>query len=144
MKFLLAAVFAGVCFSSCVPLTPQGRIDRHPEKFSRLTSKQKELVTQGQIAPGMSPDAVWLAWGAPERNFEGAKEGKRTARWDYAASEAVYTTGIYGGYGRYGRYGHGRYYGSGFSLGPEIAYIPYRVASVWFVNERVEAWEHAR
>ncbi len=32
----------------------------------------------------------------------------------------------------------------GFGFGPEIAYIPYRVASVWFINNRVDSWERAR
>jgi hypothetical protein len=32
----------------------------------------------------------------------------------------------------------------GFGIGPEIAYVPYRIASVWFVDNRVDAWERAK
>lgn len=34
--------------------------------------------------------------------------------------------------------------GLGFGMGPEITYIPYRVASVWFVDRKVDSWERAR
>jgi outer membrane protein assembly factor BamE (lipoprotein component of BamABCDE complex) len=143
MKLLIPALLAALAFASCVPSTPQARIDRNPEKFSSLSRQQQDLVRQGQLAPGMPPDAVLLAWGSPEQTFDGSKNGKRTSRWDYASLQPVYTTGFYGGYG-YGRYPYGRYYGGGFAVGPEIAYIPSRVASVWFVNERVDGWERLR
>lgn len=140
MKHLIPALFAAVAFASCAPSTPQARIDRHPDRFAALSAKHQDLVRQGQLAPGMPPDAVLLAWGTPERSFDGSKNGKPTSRWDYAALQPVYTTNFYGGYG-YGGYPYGRYYGAGFGMGPEIAYIPSRVASVWFVNGRVDGWE---
>jgi hypothetical protein len=143
MKILMAATLTvGVALSSCAPTTPQARITRSPEMFAALDRKQQELVQQGQLARNMSPDAVRLAWGPPERTFEGFKGGKPTSRWDYADTQAVYSTHLYGGYGAYGRYG--RIYGGGFGLGPDIAYIPYRVASVWFVDGRVDSWERVR
>lgn len=141
MKILMSAVIAGLAFCSCAPSTPQARINRSPEKFAALSQSQKDLVAKGQVAPGMSPDAVLLAWGPPDRNFDGSKDGKRTSRWDYAGTQAVYATNVFGGYG-YG--GYGRFYGAGFGLGPEIAYIPYRVGSVWFINDRVDSWERVR
>jgi hypothetical protein len=146
MKSLLAAISAGLLLASCVPSTPQARIERNPGKFAALGAKHQSLVQQGQIARGMPPDAVYLAWGAPSRSFQGYKDGKNTERWDYAGSRPVYTTGFYGsyGYGPYGYRGRYGYSGFGFGMGPEVAYIPYRVASVWFVNSRVESWERAR
>ena len=144
IPMLMAAVIAGLSFSSCVPATPQARIAHSPEKFAGLSHSQQDLVSKGQISRDMPPDGVLLAWGAPERTFEGSKSGKRTTRWDYASTQAVYTTNFYGGYGGFGRYGYGRFYGAGFGLGPEIAYIPYRVASVWFIDDRVDSWERVR
>lgn len=139
---------AGVLLASCVPSTPQTRIQQNPQKFAALGPKNQTLVQQGQLARGMSPDAVYLAWGAPSANFQGSRDGKTTERWDYAGTRPVPVTNFYGsygyGYGRYGPYGRGGYSGIGFGLGPEIAYIPYRVASVWFVNQRVDSWERAR
>lgn len=146
MKNFLTVLGAGLLLVSCVPTTPQARIQQNPQKFASLGTKQQTLVQQGQISRGMSRDAVYLAWGAASGIFQGFKNGKPVERWDYAGSRPVYMTNFYGGYGYggYGAYGPYGYSGLGFGIGPEIAYIPYRVASVWFVNDRVDSWERAR
>ena len=145
MKKLLIALLAGLAFSSCVPSTPQARIAQNPQVFAALPKKDQRLVEQGQVARGMSPNAVMLAWGYPSRRFEGFKDTKRTERWDYASTLPVYTSTFYGGYGYgHGPYGRHHYSGYGYGFGPEVAYIPYRIASVWFVNSRVDSWERLR
>ncbi len=145
MKKLLTALFAGLAFSSCVPSTPQARIAQNPQVFAALPKKDQHLVEQGQVARGMSPDAVMLAWGYPAQRYEGSKESKKAERWDYAGSRPVYTSTLHGGYGYgHGSYRHHGYPGYGYGFGPEVAYIPYRVASVWFVNSRVDSWERLR
>ncbi|MES2440837.1 MAG: hypothetical protein V4584_17355 [Verrucomicrobiota bacterium] len=148
MKKLLSALLAGFVMCSCAPSTPQARIEKYPEKFAALGKKQQSLVQQGQIAPGMSGDAVMLAWGSPDQRFDGSKNSKQTERWDYSGSRPVYSSNFYGGYGYgfggYGNYGYGPYSAVGFGLGPEITYVPYRVASVWFVENRVDSWERVR
>ena len=144
MKNLLSALFAGCLVASCAPSTPETRIRTHPEKFATLDKKEQSLVQQGLIARGMSPDAVILAWGSPSQRLEGNKDGKATERWDYAGSRPVYSNNFYGSYGYgYGPYGR-RYSALGYGIGPEVAYVPYRLASVWFTNNRVDAWERAR
>lgn len=106
------------------------------------------MVERGEVARGMSRDAVWLAWGAPSQRFEGGQDSRATERWDYAGTQPVHHMSFAGvhGYGRYGRFGpygrHGAH--SAFALGPEVTFIPYRRASVWFVDGRVEAWERVR
>lgn len=139
----IAAIAAGMLVTSCVPSTPQTRIQREPAKFEALPAKHRSLVENGQISRGMPPDAVYLAWGRPSRVFQGSKDGKLTERWDYAGSRPVYTTSFYGSYGRYHDpyHRHGYY---GFGMGPEVAYIPYRIASVWFIDGRVDGWERSR
>lgn len=156
MKALFAALAVGLWLTSCVPSTPQTRIQQDPRKFDALSHKEQSLVQQGQISRGMSPDAVYLAWGSPSNSFQGSKDDKLTERWDYAGSRPVQTTTFYGSYGYgYGRYGYGRYGGYGpygrhggsmvgIGFGPEVAFVPYRIASVWFINQRVDAWERAR
>lgn len=148
MKTTLATLSAALLFCSCVPSTPQARIERAPQKFEALAKNHRALVQQGQIVSGMSMDAVYLAWGEPSGVFQGSKDGKATERWDYAGSRPVYATNFYGaygyGYGPYGAYGRHSYSDVGFGFGPEVAYIPYRIASVWFVNNRVDSWERAR
>ena len=143
MRNLLIAISSGLFFASCAPTTPLARIQQQPEKFEALNTKQKQLVEKGQIDRGMSQDAVYLAWGAPSRVFQGSKNERVTERWDYAGSRPVYTNTFYGSYGRY--YGPYRHYGySGYGWGPEVTYIPYRIGSVWFIDNRVDSWERAQ
>ncbi|MEO8614118.1 MAG: hypothetical protein ABI600_03175 [Luteolibacter sp.] len=141
MKTIFIATAAALVLGACAPSTPQARIERNPQKFASLSRRDQSLIQQGQIAHGMSLDAVALAWGPPSQRFQGFKEQQSTERWDYAGSRPVYSTGFYGSYG-YGGYGpYGRYSPLGYAGGPEIAYIPYRLASVWFVDNRVDSWE---
>lgn len=147
MKPISAAFLTAILLSSCAPSTPQARIDRNPQVFASLEKKEQQLVQQGQLSRGMSADAVKLAWGEPAERFEGSKNSRRTERWDYTGSRPIYTTNVFGGYGYgygYSPYGPGRYSTVGFGVGPEIAYVPYRVASVWFVSNKVDSWERAR
>ena len=96
----------------------------------------------------MSPDAVYLAWGRPSGVFQGSQNGQVTERWDYASTHPVQVSNFYGSYnygdGGYRHHGHYGYSGVSVGIGPEIAYVPYRVGSVWFINHRVDSWERAR
>ncbi len=144
MKMIFCLLSTALFFTSCAPMTPQARIEKQPEKFAALPKKDQALVEQGQISRGMSRDAVLIAWGAPNQSYEGSKNGKAIERWDYVGSRPVYTSSFYGGYGA-GYYGpYGRYPALGYGIGPDIAYVPYHIASVWFANNGVESWERAR
>lgn len=143
MRMMICVVAAGLAAVSCAPMTPEGRISAHPERFAALPERHQTLVRQGELAKGMSPDAVLLAWGEPARRLDGFQLGKAAERWDYAGTQPVYTTTFYGGYG-YGYGRHGRHHPYGTGWGPSVEYVPYRRASVWFVNHRVEGWERAR
>ena len=143
MKIKAPAFLACLIFSSCAPSTPQTRIDREPGKYASLSSREQSLVKQGQIARGMSPEAVVLAWGAPDRRFAGSRGSTGTERWDYSASRPVYTHNFSGNYG-FSRYGPLGYSGLSPTLGPDVTYIPQNVASVWFSNQRVDSWERAQ
>jgi hypothetical protein len=62
----------------------------------------------------MPVNAVWLAWGSPDRKIVGSMRGRPTETWIYVN----YTTAPYGYGYPYGPYGYGRGYGFGFtSLG---------------------------
>jgi hypothetical protein len=129
--------------SSCAPSTPQRRIQERPQDFEKLSEKHKELVSKGEIAKGMSKDAVYFAWGSPASQVDVFKDGKSSERWDYEGRHAVTQHRFYGGYstGGYGPYG---YSGYRTGIGPEVTYIPYRRASVWFVRGVVDEWERQR
>ncbi len=146
MKKIFMALLTGIIFTSCAPSTPQARIERSPQIFAALGKKHQDLVGKGLITRGMSPEAVALAWGNPAQRFEGSKKSRQTERWDYTGSRPAYSTNFYGGYGRGGflPYGYGHYSSLGFGLGPEISSIPCRIASVWFIDQRVDSWERAQ
>ena len=55
--------------------TTEARISNHPEMYQRLSPRDQALVSQGQIRPGMSMDAVWLAWGSPDQKIPGERRG---------------------------------------------------------------------
>lgn len=139
MKRVLLPLAAIACLlSACAPVTPEERIAKNPALFESLPAKHRELVRQGEIARGMSPDAVVLAWGAPSRRYAGASSGGSADRWDYFGSQPVYNHnfGFAHGYGRYGRCGY-----NSFTYGPEFTYVPYRRATVLFKNQKVDSWE---
>lgn len=146
MKKILFIPLVAFAFSSCIaPITPQSRIAADPRTYAALSPKEQNLVSQGQISRGMSPNAVFFAWGNPSQRFEGYSDSKKTTRWDYVGTRPVYTTNFDGGYGYYGHHGPYNHHGySTFGFGPEIAYVPDRYASVWFVNDRVDSWERSR
>jgi len=128
---------------SCAPSTPENRISERPQAFQRLSEREKDLVSRGEIAKGMEMDAVSIAWGEPANRVEGLRGGRRMERWDYEGSRAVVTNHFFGGYrtGYYGPYG---YSGFGGGFGPEITYVPYRKSTVWFVGGRVDEWERMK
>jgi hypothetical protein len=143
MKFFIIAISAALIAASCAPSTPQARIQRHPEKFESLGQQHRELVQNGQLEHGMSQDAVFLAWGAPSRTFQGSRNNRMSERWDYSGTRPIHTDTFNGTLGRH----HGpcmRQGFSGFGWGPDIVHIPYHIASVWFIDNRVDSWERAR
>jgi hypothetical protein len=145
--------------------TPESRISENRGLYNTLPARQQQLVAQGQIAPGMSRNAVWLAWGNPGQKVNGYARGNPTETWIYLATTTAYG---YGGYG-YGPYGYGPwgypgYWGGGVAVfrshhGHRFAvfgdpfydpffysYIPptvqYPYKTVTFVNGRVVEFQH--
>jgi hypothetical protein len=162
---LTTAAAGALFFGGCS--TPKSRISDHRDLYDSLPARQQQLVAQGQIAGGMSRNAVWLAWGAPEQRVNGYARGNTTENWVY------YTTTTYGygygygyggfGYGPYG-YGYPGFWGGGVGvfrthhgrrfavfgdpfydpfyysyLPPTVSY-PYK--AVTFVNGRVVEFQH--
>lgn len=138
---LITTAAAVLAIASCTSSTPASRIANNQAKFNALPESQKRLVEQGQLARGMSPDAVLLAWGTPESRTEGSAGGTPTMRWDYAGLKPVYNTGIYGGYGWGGYRGYGRRGYPYVGVTPQVSYVPERRASVQFRNYKVHSWE---
>ena len=82
LRTLLFGVVAGVLIlTSCS--TPQMRINDHPDLYQTLSPRDQALVNQGEIRTGMSRNAVWLAWGSPDRKIVGNMAGRSTETWIY-------------------------------------------------------------
>ena len=161
---LLTTTAAGALFfGGCA--TPESRISENRDLYNSLPARQQQLVAQGQVAPGMSRNAVWLAWGAPEQKVNGYARGNATETWVYYTTTTAY--GGYGGYGYggYGGYGYPGFWGGGgvgvfrthhghrfvvfgdpfydpffYSYIPPTVQYPYK--TVTFVNGRVAGFQH--
>jgi hypothetical protein len=163
---LLATTAAGALFlGGCS--TPQSRISNNPDLYNSLSARHQQLVAQGQIAPGMPRNAVWLAWGGPQQKISGFARGNDTESWVYLTTTTVpYGWGWGGGWGGWGGWGWGSpFWGWGgggavfrthhghrfavfgdpfydpffFSTFPPTVLVPYR--TVTFVNGRVVGFQ---
>lgn len=144
-KLLFTTLAAALSLASCVS-TPASRIQKNPALFNSLPPSQKTLVEAGQIAEGMSPPAVFLAWGDPSAVAEGNLNGKSATRWIYSSLQPVYTpppsfwAGPYWG---------GPYWGPGFyrpyyPYYNDVTYVPVDTGYVLFINGKVKSWERRR
>ena len=147
-KHTVLLALVSVLFASCASNTPQGRIEKDPARYGKLSTKDRALVDSGRIRTGMSQDAVYLAWGKPNSVSKGGDGSGSTERWIYTGQTPVWSNQIgYGGrYGGYGRgYGYGYGYSSygGYNYGSSIIYVPYTAGVVHFRNSRVTKWEES-
>ncbi len=134
----LAMAAAVLLFSACQSATPQTRIQENPALYESLPHADQALVAQGRIRNGMSPQAVYLAWGAPNSQpYVGQTGKKRVERWVYTTLQPVTVMNNWPHpyWGRYGWYD---------AMGPDTAYIPRTTATVTFENEKVVSWEALR
>src|SRR5438093_7031065 len=63
--------------------TPQTRISDHPNLYQSLSARDQTLVSDGRICTGMSRNAVWLAWGSPDRKILAKTHRRATETWIY-------------------------------------------------------------
>ena len=142
-RMLLAAgsaLFLASCSSNVA-----SRVEKNPAIYQKLPPNERNMVNQGQIERGMSKEAVFLAWGKPDRTGGGENKKGRYERWTYTSLRPVYhqtfSAGI--GYGRYypyyGRRRRGLFYYPGFSTA--VDYVPEPSAYVDFRNGRVTDWQ---
>lgn len=104
-----------ILLTSCT--TPQDRISEHPEIYQSLSSRDQQLVSQGQIRSGMPQNGVWLAWGNPDQKVQGEIRGRQTETWVWTATSEVPGYAWGPGYGPgwgYGPYGYGGFGVVGF------------------------------
>jgi hypothetical protein len=89
-------------------------------------------------------DAVYFAWGKPDAVNRETRKQKETIRWDYSHLKPVSRDpDAYTSYGR--AFANPSYPDQLItSTHPNHDNVPYRTATVWFVNGTVEDWENLR
>ncbi len=132
----IAALCIGLFLASC-STTPQVRIEENPQVFQSLSAQEQQLVAAGQISTGMSPQAVFLAWGYPNNTpVQGESKGKHFMKWIYTTTQSYTTqtawTGPYWGYGGW----YDPYYSR-----LDTRFIETPVAEVTFENNKVVNWQ---
>jgi len=158
-KLATPSVAATTLFiASCASSTPQSRIEKNPTILESLPESEKNAVKTGNITAGMTKNAVFLAWGNPDRKFESFTEGEKLEKWSYTKLSPVYSQRFSGSFGyghrrgfgrrrsfgrsgfRGGRFGFKGGHHGGFGIGTSVSYIPTPAASVTFKNDRVVSW----
>ncbi|HRQ91068.1 MAG TPA: hypothetical protein PLA50_19920 [Bacteroidia bacterium] len=149
---LLALSLSAFLLASCATNPVEKRITKYPEMYGKLSQRHRELVQSGQIAEGMTTDAVFLAWGRPGRVMSGSRDGRGQERWAYFHNAPVQTVSFgvsnygyhpfYSSFGFHPAYGYG--YGPGWGYGTNVDFVPYLDRTVEFSNGKVVSWERLR
>lgn len=151
MKIALLSVTScavALLLTACAEYSPQQRIKDNPAMFQSIDLQDRQLVMTGQLRVGMSPNAVWLAWGPPSSVAEGRQNGKSVTRWLYATEQPVYTDSIAMGGGYWGgpwgpRWG-GPWCGPYGGMYNSVTFVPVNCGYVLFENAKVKSWERLK
>jgi len=108
----------------------------------------------------MTKDAVYLAWGTPDKSVNLFKNNEKSTRWEYYTDKPRVSNQIYGsvglGYSDTGcRYNRSQYYGgysgyggyggyNGVGIGTGVNYSKELSASVLFRKNLVSEWQVER
>lgn len=144
-------VLTGLLIVSC-SATPEKRIAKNPHLYAALPASDRAKVVRGEVDKGMSREAVFIAWGNPDRVQTGEENGRSLERWGYLGRYPV-TTQTFGMGMGFGRWGGG--WGRGacgigpwdpfwMGGGPMVTYIPYEAAMVEFKSGKVNSWRAVR
>ncbi len=130
--------FVSLLFASC-STTPQDRIEANMSAFQQLPTEQRPLVLAGQIATGMTPEAVKLAWGEPDSISRGNLNGLASERWIYQSGGSGFSFGVGGGVNHF--HNGSSMLGTGLGTSFPISSVPPNTSYVLFTKGKVTAWE---
>ena len=85
--------------------TPEARIKRNPELFAQLSPNDQQLIREGKVALGFTPEMVRLALGDPDRISTRTDANGTSETWSYTTYEGPDGMLLYRGY--YHRYHRG-------------------------------------
>ncbi len=110
--------------AGCATSTIQSRKQQRFPAYQALSPDLQALVDRGQIKTGMTPDAVFIAWGKADQVNEGENETGHTTTWTWYGT---YLQGME-------TWGWHRMYYSSYP-------VNYIRATVQFANGTVKQWQ---
>ena len=157
----LPLVLGAACALLTACASTQDRASSRSAAFGRLSPSDNQLVLDGRVREGMDKDAVFIAWGAPNRVFEGRAQAKPFESWVYVTQRTTPAPagpfyygpylglypggGFYGGRGgrfRRGRYlSAGAYYDAAFLYRSEFQVTEYPYKKAVFIDGRLHSYE---
>lgn len=75
--------------------TPQTRIRNNPALFSSLSPGDQELIKEGKVAVGFTPEMVKLAVGEPDRIYTRTDANGKNESWVYTSYSSRGGTMLY-------------------------------------------------
>ncbi len=86
-SFLAMAILAG-----CARSTIESRREERFGAYTGLSDEHRRLVDAGEIRVGMSPDAVYIAWGKAAQVLRAGDQKGETTTWLYegTAHDTIY------------------------------------------------------
>ncbi len=101
---LAATAFLAGCAS------PDTRIQQNIKLFDGLSPEHQQLIREGRVALGFTPEMVYLAVGEPDRKWARTDANGRSQVWTYTTYESSSGGHLYRGwYHRYHGYRDPRY-----------------------------------
>lgn len=128
-----------LALNSCSMKTPLDRIAEYPQLYQTVPASQRSFVQSGEVRNGMSENAVFLAWGAPNTPHVKGQDGKKSfIKWNYSTQVPInsYNSGPHYYIDGYNRNRDHQLYANN-----QTSYIPKIYASVTFTNGKVSSWE---
>ena len=108
-------VVAALAVAGCA--TPAMRIKHNSTLFATFSQEDQNLIKQGRIALGFTPDMVKIALGEPDYIVQRTDQAGTTQTWRYVRVDSPVDYGFYGTWGwgpyysPYGGYRHMGFYG---------------------------------
>jgi hypothetical protein len=116
--------------------TPETRIQGNPQAFASLSPGDQQLIRDGRVAVGFTPEMVRLALGDPDRIYTRTDANGVNESWSYTTYESDAGVMLYRGY--YHRYYCDPFYYPYYSSYPsrrsreylKIVFVGGRVSSI--------------
>ncbi len=97
MKTILTLCITALLFlSGCN--TPEARIKREPALFASLSPADQQLIREGKVAIGFTPEMVKLAVGEPDRVYTRTDANGTSESWSYTTYESTGGVFLYRGF----------------------------------------------